>query len=68
MTLSAYVIKLSYQFMLYSDVISHSGYCLRFFMQSMSKPSSLFGDKLLLMNYERSKRHSLMSVIEYPVV
>ena len=68
MVLSAYVIKLSDQFMLYSGVVSHSGYCLRFLILSMSKPSSLFGDKLLLMNYDKSKRHSLMSMIEYPVV
>ena len=34
----------------------------------MSNPSSLFGDRLLHMNYDNSIRHGLMSSMEYPVI
>lgn len=46
----------------------HNEYCWTVMMAFKSKPSSLFGERLLQMNWDNSTRQSLMSSIEYPVI
>ena len=46
--------------------LTQSEYCWTVIIAVKSKPSSLFGDKLLQINWESSIRQSFMSSIEYP--
>jgi len=48
--------------------VFHNEYFGTVMMAFKSKPSSLFGERLLQMNWDNSIRQSLMSSIEWPVI